>query len=287
MLGPCLAHPVLHLSVSRDKFHDFVYSVYSVQNSTRMTAQLLKLETAPDLAEQVYRALLDAISAGSLKPGERITQEALAERLAVSRQPVMQALRLLKKDGFVQDAPVSSGPTGRCRGLQVTPLDARWIAQVYEVRGALDALAVRRAAERRIAIDPALLASGREAVRQNDIKAMIDADLAFHTALYRAAHNPLIEQSALLHWHHIRRAMGEALQSALLREPVWDEHEAIAQAVAQGEVDLAETLMRRHSGQASAHLGRQIDEKYPVTPTSMDVREQSGIQQLRGSQLLR
>lgn len=221
-----------------------------------MTAQLLQLETAPDLVDQVYRALLDAISAGALAPGQRITQEELAERLAVSRQPVMQALRLLKRDGFVQDAPLA-GNAGRCRGLQVTPLDPAWIAQVYEVRGALDTLAARLAAERRAHLDPALIEQGRQAVEAGDIKAMIDADLAFHRALYQASANPLIEQSALLHWHHIRRAMGEALQHDGLRTPVWDEHTAIAQAVAQGDAEHAEALMREHSHQASLYLGAQ------------------------------
>lgn len=221
-----------------------------------MTAQLLQLETAPDLVDQVYRALLDAISAGALAPGQRITQEELAERLAVSRQPVMQALRLLKRDGFVQDAPLA-GNAGRCRGLQVTPLDPAWIAQVYEVRGALDTLAARLAAERRAHVDPALIEQGRQAVEAGDIKAMIDADLAFHRALYQASANPLIEQSALLHWHHIRRAMGEALQHDGLRDPVWDEHTAIAQAVAQGDAEHAEALMREHSHQASLYLGAQ------------------------------
>ncbi|OPF63264.1 MULTISPECIES: GntR family transcriptional regulator [unclassified Hydrogenophaga] len=221
-----------------------------------MTAQLLQLETAPDLVDQVYRALLDAISAGALAPGQRITQEELAERLAVSRQPVMQALRLLKRDGFVQDAPLA-GNAGRCRGLQVAPLDPAWIAQVYEVRGALDTLAARLAAERRAHLDPALIEQGRQAVEAGDIKAMIDADLAFHRALYQASANPLIEQSALLHWHHIRRAMGEALQHDGLRDPVWDEHTAIAQAVAQGDAEHAEALMREHSHQASLYLGAQ------------------------------
>lgn len=221
-----------------------------------MTAQLLQLEAAPDLVDQVYRALLDAISAGALAPGQRITQEELAERLAVSRQPVMQALRLLKRDGFVQDAPLA-GNAGRCRGLQVTPLDPAWIAQVYEVRGALDTLAARLAAERRAHLDPALIEQGRQAVEAGDIKAMIDADLAFHRALYQASANPLIEQSALLHWHHIRRAMGEALQHDGLRDPVWDEHTAIAQAVAQGDAEHAEALMREHSHQASLYLGGQ------------------------------
>lgn len=226
--------------------------LYTEYRQHPMTAQLLQLTASPDLVDQVYRALLDAISEGSLAPGRRITQEELAEQLAVSRQPVMQALRLLKKDGFVQDAPG--------RGLQVTPLNPQWLAQVYEVRGALDTLAVRRAAERRTQLDPLLFSRGREAVARGDIKAMIDADLAFHLALYRAAGNPLIEQSALLHWQHIRRAMGEALQSAVLRDPVWDDHQTIADAVAQGDADRAEALMRRHSEQASAHLVHEMGE---------------------------
>jgi DNA-binding GntR family transcriptional regulator len=238
-----------------------------------MTAQLLQLETAPDLVDQVYRALLDAISAGALAPGQRITQEELAERLAVSRQPVMQALRLLKRDGFVQDAPLAGVPNGRSRGLQVTPLDPTWIAQVYEVRGALDALAARLAAERRTRIDPALIARGRAAVAAGDIKAMIDADLAFHSALYQASANPLIEQSALLHWHHIRRAMGEALQHHSLRDPVWDEHAAIAQAVTDGDAARAESLMREHSGQASTYLGQHmVSAARTATPDNSVVR---------------
>lgn len=247
-----------------------------------MSAQLLKLETSPDLADQVYRVLLDAISAGSLKPGQRLTQEELAEQLAVSRQPVTQALKLLKKDGFVQDAPITGGLAGRSRGLQVAPLDAHWIAQVYEVRSALDVLATRLAASRGTVIDPALIANGRAAVKRDDIKAMIDADLAFHTALYRAAGNPLIEQSALLHWHHIRRAMGEALQSSLLREPVWDEHEAIANAVNLGDAALAEQLMQRHCSHSSTNMGAQMDSN------AKSVAEgKSATPQLRGSHLLR
>jgi DNA-binding GntR family transcriptional regulator len=236
-----------------------------------MSAQLLQLETAPDLVDQVYRALLDAISEGSLAPGQRITQEELAERLAVSRQPVMQALRLLKRDGFVHDAPLAGATHGRSRGLLVAPLDAAWIAQVYEVRGALDALAARLAAARRTRIDPSLIRNGREAVRQGKVKAMIDADLAFHRALYQGSANPLIEQSALLHWHHIRRAMGEALRHHSLREPVWDEHEAIAAAVAAGDAVRAEALMREHSGQASAYLGTHMN-THPRTPHNSVVR---------------
>lgn len=61
---------------------------------------LTKIQTAPDLVDQVYRTLLDAISEGKMAPGSRITQEDIAAQLAVSRLPVLQALRLLKKRWF-------------------------------------------------------------------------------------------------------------------------------------------------------------------------------------------
>jgi DNA-binding GntR family transcriptional regulator len=240
-----------------------------------MNAQLHCIETTPDLVEQVYRALLDAISTGVLQPGQRITQEELAERLAVSRQPVTQALRLLRKDGFVQDAPLLNGAPQRTRGLQVAPLDPRQITQVYEVRSALDQLAVRLAAAQRARIDPAVFQQGEAASQRADLKALIDADMAFHTAVYRAAGNPFIEQSAQLHWQHIRRAMGQALQSDPVREPVWDEHRAIADAIAAGDGERAARLMNRHTGKAAEVLALQL-----TGPT--DGGGAPGTDQLRG-----
>jgi len=215
-----------------------------------MTATLVKLESPPDLVEQVYRALLDAICEGSLAPGQRITQEDIAEQLAVSRQPVLQALRMLKKDGFVLDAPG--------RGLLVAPLDAAWTASVYQVRSALDALAARLAAGYRYRVDPKLIEQGRKATRGRNVKAMIDADMAFHNALYAASRNPLLEQSAHQHWRHLRRVMGAVLQSSRQRESVWDEHERIARAIAAGDAPLAEQLINHHSQQASENLAARL-----------------------------
>ena len=217
-----------------------------------MTAQLVKLEATPDLVDQVYSRLLDAISDGSLAPGERLTQEGIAARLAVSRQPVLQALRLLKIDGFVLDAPG--------RGVLVAPLDAEWISKVYQVRGALDALAARLAASRRFRIDPKLVEQGRKAARGRNVKAMIDADIAFHSAIYAASGNPLIEQSAHHHWRHLRRVMGAVLQSSRQREALWNEHEAIAKAIAAGDGERAARLIDDHSRQASENLAGRLSD---------------------------
>ena len=211
-----------------------------------MTPQLIKIESTPDLVDQVYRSLLDAISDGSMVPGTRIMQEDIAEQLAVSRQPVLQALRLLKKDGFVLDAPG--------RGVLVAPLDVTWLVQIYQVRSALDALATRLAARSRVAMDPGLISRGRRAARSNQVKAMMAADAQFHGAIYAASGNPLIAQSAQLHWHHIRRAMGAVLQLSTMRESIWDEHEAIAAAITTGDEDKAESLSRQHAEDASHNL---------------------------------
>ena len=218
----------------------------------------MQLVSEPDLADRVYRALLDAISEGSLAPGQRITQEMLAARLAVSRQPVLQALRQLRQDGFVRDAPG--------RGVCVTPLEVRWMAQVYEVRGALDALAARLAAAGRHRIDPLLLLRGRKAAAGHDIQTMIDADLAFHQAIYAASGNPLIGQAAGLHWRHLRRVMGAVLQSSQQRAAVWDEHQSIADAIAAGNPANATALIQRHAEQASLHLAARLTQVLELNP---------------------
>ncbi len=215
-----------------------------------MAPQLIQIESSPDLVDQVYRSLLDAISEGAMPPGARIGQEDVAAQLAVSRQPVLQALRLLKKDGFVLDAPG--------RGVQVAPLDVARLAQIYQVRSALDALAARLAARAQCQLAPQLIAHGRMAARGNSVKAMMAADEAFHAAIYQASGHPLIAPSAQLHWQHIRRAMGAVLQLSTMRETIWDEHEAIADAIAQGDEDAAAMLMGQHGVDAGNNLARLL-----------------------------
>lgn len=217
-----------------------------------MLTKLTKIQARPDLVDEVYQTLLDAISAGTLPPGARITQEEIAEQMNVSRSPVLQALRLLKKDGLIQDAPG--------RGILVAGMDPQWIGNLYQVRGALDALAARLAAARKVDLGAAMIAAGRRAARSGDVKVMIDADIAFHTAIYHASGNPLIFETTQLHWVHLRRVMGAALQSAGQRESIWDEHEAIAKAIAAGKVDLAGELSERHAEFARQNLLERLGE---------------------------
>jgi DNA-binding GntR family transcriptional regulator len=216
-------------------------------------ASLERIEFAPDLTEQVYQRLLDAICSGELAPGARLTQEELATSFNVSRQPVLQALRLLKKDGVVID-------TGR-RGLIVAPVDPNLIGQLYEVRGVLDGLAAQQAALAGAEIDPSVIDRGRKAVAGSRIAAMIDADIAFHNLIYAASGNPLIGESAGRHWHHIRRAMGAVLRTADARESVWDEHQAILEAINAGDAVRAEQRARQHCEAAGHALSARLTER--------------------------
>ena len=215
-----------------------------------MHHQFPELPLRMDYVDAVYQVLLDAISAGSLPAGTRITQEEIAEQWKVSRSPVVHALRLLKKDGLVEDAPG--------RGVQVAPLSVDWVGKVYEVRAALDALAARLAARRRAVIDPALIAAGRRTSNGSDVRAMIDADAAFHRAIYAASGNPLIEDSARLHWVNLRRVMGAVLQVSGQRRSIWDEHEAIAAAIAAGDESGAAALISGHCASARSRLEQRF-----------------------------
>ncbi|WP_186116075.1 GntR family transcriptional regulator [Burkholderia gladioli] len=217
-----------------------------------MPAKLVKIQARTDYVDEVYRVLLDAISEGSIAPGTRIVQEEIAEQLAVSRSPVLQAFRLLKKDGLVEDAPG--------RGLQVAPLDAERIGHLYELRGALDSLAARLAARKQVKLDKSLIANGRKLSKGNDIKAMIEADMAFHSAIYAASGNPLIVDNARLHWMLLRRVMGAVHQVVGQRKTVWDEHAAIAEAISAGDEELAARLSVQHTEFARENLVRHMSE---------------------------
>lgn len=144
------------------------------------------LATQPKLVEQVHDAIVSEISAGKLKPGERIVQEQIAQLLGVSRQPEEQALLLLRKQGVLRDAPG--------RGLIVASLDSDQVSSMYDICAVLEGLAFRKAAEhnaeRARKQGPALIQNERKAAAGSSVAAMIAADLKFHDFIYRLSENP-------------------------------------------------------------------------------------------------
>lgn len=208
------------------------------------------LQPAPTIVEQVYRTILDAICDGRLPPGERLTQESVAGKLAVSRQPVGQALLLLKQQKFVSEA-------GR-RGLMVAPLDRDFMRSIYELRLGIEplaaTLAARNATDADIARGEAMIRAGKEAVRNNSIAELIAADMRFHMYLYELSRNGLFVELMAELWNHLRRAMREVLQHREYRKAIWIEHDHILRAIARRDGDAAAALARAHLERAAINV---------------------------------
>ncbi len=209
------------------------------------------LTVQPNLVDQVRDALLDEIASGRMPPGERVIQEQIAQALGVSRQPVQQALLLLRNQGLLRDAPG--------RGLIVAPLDPEHVAHIYDIRAAIEGLACRRAAsqpadagrEQACRQGAALIDAGRQAVASGSVARMIAADIHFHEFLYSLSGNPLIAQAMDAHLTYTQRVMGEVLTQDQTPVDIWDQHAAILDAICAGDADRAEALARAHMTQAS------------------------------------
>ncbi len=205
------------------------------------------LTAQPNLVAQVRDAILEEIASGAFGPGDRIIQEQIAQALGVSRQPVQQALLLLRDQGVLQDAPG--------RGLLVAPLDPEHVQHMYDMRAVIEGLAARRAAElgaeRAAKAGPALIDAGRRAVAAGSVARMIAADMKFHGFLYSLSGNPLIAPALDTHLTYTQRVMGEVLLRDEKPRDIWDQHAAILQAVAAGDGARAEALVRTHLTQAA------------------------------------
>lgn len=216
----------------------------------------------PNLVEQVRDAILEEIASGAMPAGERIIQEQIAQSLGVSRQPVQQALALLRNQGVLQDAPG--------RGLLVAPLDPDFVRQMYDIRAVIEGLAARRAAElgaaRAAKEGPPLIAAGRKAVEAGSVAKMIDADMRLHAFIYALSGNPLIAPALETHLTHTQRVMGAVLNQDEKPRDIWDEHEAMLKAIAAGDGDLAESLVRNHLMQAAGFMVARLGGKTPDLP---------------------
>lgn len=221
-----------------------------------------ELVLQPKLVEQVQDAILAEITEGRLSAGERVIQEQIAQDLGVSRQPVQQALLLLRKQGVLRDAPG--------RGLIVAPLDLDYVQSMYEVRAVLEGLAFRLAAERNGeragAEGPGLIRAGREAVRRGSVAGMIAADRRFHDFICELSGNPLIAPALQAQWTNTHRVMGEVLMRDEKPRDIWDQHEAMLAEVAAGRAATAEKLARQHVLQAATFMITRL--RQPVEPAA-------------------
>lgn len=202
------------------------------------------------LREVVADEMRAMIMRGDLRPGERILEDRIAEQLGVSRNPVREAIRVLEASGLVQVRPR--------RGAHVTDFDLDDLRKLLELRSLLEAYASELAARERSDADLAELSrcvtEGRDAAARQDHVVAADCHRDFHIAIERASGNrhlgavvaPLREQTELVF-------------AVLLDErgPMgWDDHEAIRQAIVEGEPELAMARTRQHMLSVMSDLER-------------------------------
>jgi DNA-binding GntR family transcriptional regulator len=197
------------------------------------------------LVDIAYVALRDGITSGSLLPGTRLREAALARHFSISTTPVREALRRLDREGLVRLSPN--------RGAIVAEFNLREILDLFEIREVLDCRAVRRAAAQ-LARDlhhaESLLAAEARQVALHDRIEWNRLEVAFHRAINDLSGNFELAELA----ERVHRSV-QGLCVRCLREPLYGpdrlrlmqaQHQAIVDAVRAGDADTAESCTREH-----------------------------------------
>ena len=198
------------------------------------------------LSHAVVDELRSAIIVGDYAQGERLVEEEVAARFDVSRNPIREALRTLSNEGFVVIEPR--------RGARVASIDATAASELFELARPLEGLVTGLAAQRRtqthLAALNELVVAGREAAAERRLHELPALNTEFHDTLAVAAGNELLRStlgrlSDIIRWVYAARISRRSTRS-------WDEHAAIVDAVADGDVERASRCGEEHIAAAAA-----------------------------------
>lgn len=175
------------------------------------------------LRDVVFNTLREAILKGELKPGERLMEIQLAERLGVSRTPIREAIRKLELEGLVVMIPR--------KGAEVARITEKDLKNVLEVRCALEGLAIELACKK-IDSDGIRklkdnLSEFKLAVKNNDITALAQKDVEFHDIIFTATDNDKLIQLLYNFREQMYRYRVEYLKDVESRQQLVEEHESI------------------------------------------------------------
>ncbi len=196
------------------------------------------------MQKDAYTLILEAIEAGVYKPGDRLVESELAERLGVSRTPVREALQRLETQSML----VRDG-----RSLMVASLDHNQLAELYAVRTELEGLAARLAArhatEEEIRVLRSMVDDDR-ALLGGDPRLLSRANKRFHKQIHLASHNRfLVQQLDLLH-----RSMALMATTSLAAEgrdeAAMAEHAEIVGAIEARDGEAAYQALKSHISRA-------------------------------------
>jgi DNA-binding GntR family transcriptional regulator len=193
------------------------------------------------LADKAYHEIRGLIVSLELAPGALIDERELIERLEIGRTPVREALRRLAHERLVEVYPR--------RGMFVTGVDVRELARLSEVRELLEPEAARLAAERATDTDRehlSLLMTELDAGLDGGGSELMDLDERIHRAVYRAAHNDLLEATLEQYYVLALRIWSMALDRAHELEEALEAHRALLEAIQAGDGERAADTMRAH-----------------------------------------
>ena len=194
------------------------------------------------LRDVVFNTLRQAILRGELKPGERLMEIQLANKLGVSRTPIREAIRKLELEGLVLMIPR--------KGAEVAEITEKNMRDVLEVRKALEELAVQLACEKITAEEIEEMKKAAEEFRMilknKDITEIAEADVRFHDIIYMATDN----QKLILLLNNLREQMYRYRVEYLKREEAYPqliaEHAAIIEYISKGEKKASTDVMCKH-----------------------------------------
>lgn len=211
-----------------------------MENNRRLMP--VNLDSYKPLRELVLEAIREAIINGTLKPRERLMEIQLAEELGVSRTPIREALRKLEMEGFIVMVPR--------KGAYVADLSFKDIADVFEIRSALEGLAASLAAERITEEEldemERCLVEKAEAIATNDIEKLVRVDTKFHDTIYKASRNERLSNIINNLREQIQRYRATTLAYPGRMQESLDEHRAIVEALQARDTKLARQLAGEH-----------------------------------------
>ena len=194
------------------------------------------------LRDVVFNTLRQAILRGELKPGERLMEIQLANKLGVSRTPIREAIRKLELEGLVLMIPR--------RGAVVAEITEKSLHDVLEVRGALEELAVDLACDRITEEDIERLREAakefEEVSKNDDVTALAEADVKFHDIIYLATENQRLIQLLYNLREQMYRYRVEYLKRQEVHVTLFAEHEHIIECIVKHDKVEAKRAISTH-----------------------------------------
>ena len=209
------------------------------------------------LRDVVFKTLRKGILTGELKPGERLMEIHLANRLGVSRTPIREAIRKLELEGLVTMVPR--------RGAEVANITEKNLKDVLEVRQALESLAIELACERITEENKEELRQKLDqvetAVRTGDTGAIASADVAFHDAIVEFSGNMRLIQLVGNLGEQMYRYRFEYIKDVSKHSQIMSEHRIMFDSIMENDRAKAARIVKVHINNQEEAIMRQIQKE--------------------------